>query len=828
MDRNALLATTRTEFIRASLATVDRALPRTGANLIRAGDAAYYLTDQHRLMAAYRLLKERETELHQEIKRSIEQLLNRSFQTTYSTFRPSFFSSYAGNDLALVDATLYEDQLHINKVTAAFRNAAEEPLRDLNIRIAILFEQETINERENPFRPFLLSRSIATAIENLGNSGDVNTTLFSQLAEDLDESIADIYNAVNAHLADNGIGAELQLKIQKSAPTRAEIDARQGGIAPLGGPQFTSPLVQSRQPSGTTVPRNFDQRERALSSDFPTGKVEQLLNMVMQVAPPQSGAIPPRGGTAASGSQPASASTGTGWLGTQGMVAALHRRFFGLSPMSGNRTSNPGVAPPEHKVSDSLGPSLSNLIQHSTPAGEAMTTDIGTVRNLIFEQRGALHQATGDLDEKMTIDVVAMLFEFILRDGQIPAEVRAQLGRLQFLVLKIALRENALLTQKNHPARLLVNRIGSISIGLKQLDPSGVRVSAAICRIVETLLADRSENSSLFETMLNEFDSFIATELRASDSNVDLAVQVIESAQSRTLRFAHLTAQLAEALNGLTIDPFLHEFLTTLWVHVIERAERVKDTIATRYRKLVPDLLWSIVSKNTQQERSELVALLPGIVGTVRQGMLLEGWDTPRQQVVLNWMVDAHSGAMRRNDLNAPGLPLAKLHRHFENFITHPELQTSRLPPTEQDASAMDQAFLDEALKESEIHVQLLDPLIENATAMPLQSAEQAGTNALPNVMVSHAEVLEGLRSGVTVEITLGTVPGIGRLNWINQDASTMVLTMDGSKEPAMVSVRMFLRLLGLGRVRFIESAPLFERAVQALLQSAEQVEQRI
>ena len=61
------------------------------------------------------------------------------------------------------------------------------------------------------------------------------------------------------------------------------------------------------------------------------------------------------------------------------------------------------------------------------------------LRNLILN-KDALNELASNVDEQMTIDIVAMLFEFILRDTQVPAEIRAQLGRLQFLVLKVALR----------------------------------------------------------------------------------------------------------------------------------------------------------------------------------------------------------------------------------------------------------------------------------------------------------------------------------------------------------------------------------------------------
>ena len=859
MDRNVLLATTRSEFLRAFLQAVAGTIPRTVTQLFHAADRARNSHDQRRLMGAHQLLRINENPLQEHLRRTMDQLLNRSFQTTYSTFRPSFFSSYAGNDLALVDANLYEDQLHINEVTAAFRDAADEQLRDLNIRVAILFEQDTINERENPFRPFLFARAIVSAVDCLGNLSELNVTVADHLAADLTETIATVYTRVNAHLAEHGIGAQLQLKIKKtaSAAPAPNPSPSPSADADMNLDNSNAAKLQPQQGGYVGAAHTQDDGHRILSNDQPRGRVEQLFAAVMgRVGNPASGTS-----TIALDEETVAETPNANWLGAQGMVGALQNFLFGapsrVQPQpdldnAGKITSaaagvtdtgtdidslqTTSAGAPLRQISDKLSRALQALMRSSgDDSVDGAMAPAGHSINRIVAQRQALHRTTGDLNEQMTIDVVGMLFEFILRDGQIPAEVRAQLGRLQFLVLKIALREPTLLTQKSHPARMLVNRIGSVSVGLRQLDPSGARVSTEILRIVETLLAEPIEDSQLFEIMLDQFDSFIAHELRASDSRVDRAVQAVENAQSRTLRFAHLTAQLAEALNGLTIDPFLQDFLSTTWIHVIERIERAPDSAkeSRQFRQLVPDLMWSILPKNRADERNQLIGMLRPIVATVRQGLQRLGWDNPRQRLVLDWLVDAHSNAMRSPETGAAGLALASLYRHFDNFIAHPERKLAQQSAA-QDSNPAHQEFLDEALLESDVNVQMLDPLIAHAEVLP---AAPAVTSISPDSVAtiaqapesaidSEATLLQRLRSGVAIEITLGSQPGLGRLNWINQDASTLVLTMDEAAKPSMVSVRMFLRLLALRRVRFIESAPLFERAVAGLLKSAQEVEQ--
>ena len=861
MDRNALLASTRAEFMQRFLNAFDALLPRARSSLFAAADASFSGPRQQQLLAAFKLLNERHLDLRQHVMRSLDQLLNRSFQTTYSNFRPSFTATYAGDiTLSLVDANQYEDQLYIDEVTRRFRHAAEEQLRDLNIRIAILFEQDSLNERENPFRPFLLVRAIATAIDNMGHSIENNQTLFDCLATEIEPALAAIYGAVNFHLSEHGIAAQLQLKIKKTASAKIVPLA---DIADLNQLSETATTGQFVDAPAMRVP--FDDGTRRSSSDKPKRRVEQLFDIVRRITRPAQPDLNDQHGSGFEGMQTRVSATYDGgasadlnknlflnigtagdhrsesqrenetknnrvandWQGAYGIAQTLRQLFsspsVGVQASGDARSFYTQLQPP---IGSRLGASIGALMAEGIPTADQMVRGEGGIRNLLFEQRSILSEASSNSNEQMTIDVVAMLFEFILRDTQIPAEVRAQLGRLQFLVLKVALRESALLTQKNHPARLLVNRIGTISVGLQQIDPSSARIATEIIRIVETLLADVSESSSLFDTMLDEFDAFIARELRSRDSNVDAAVHAIENAESRTLLFARLAAQLGDVLTGLSIDPFLHEFLTGTWVHVIERAESQAGTVQRRFRQLVPDLLWSFVPKNSAQERSRLIALLPVIVGTVRSGLVLVDWDESRQRELLDWLVAAHSRSLRSAGTGATDLALSAMHQHFNAFLTNTQ-EGNQPAASSETISALQEQFLAEALNQSAVAIELLDPLVEMVHTLPMHYVDESEpvqhTPSNHESALAEADALDRLRQGVAINITLGTEPLLASLCW--KSASTLVLTLTGQSAPSMISLRMFSRLFTMRRVTFVESAPLFERAVQSLLTSADELE---
>ena len=1027
IDRNELLATTRAVFVKTFAEGLESSINQGVERLFEKADRCKTASDQRRYLDARGILQKQNSQLQTQLKKSMEKMLHRSFQTTYSNYRPSFPNSLLDGQVSLIDTSVFEDELRFNSITDSFRNEAGEQLRDLNIRIALLFEQDNIRERENPFRPYLFSRTIALAVESLGTTADLNNTLTEQLSDDFSGQISTIYAAVNAHLAEHGIAAQLMLKPKRSpnVPYRSQRDdqEQQSGYVSTG--QFAA---QNRQPSapaasqqmpaaipadqaelqnpverlfrsvkalaarpfragsgsggsasqelanqnagnqggsfggtgsdtfgnaanrpsggnfggygasshnangsggstgggsysgnagggyasgsvfspdqrsvGGAHPANFDSHGNAYSSDgsaqggFATSGQGSLFgdagahdhsgesagfaqgegasshaggyggtNGGNNGGIHGQGAYSSNGGSQGGGGltrgqqnghefanneqtgyqaygapgQPghdgssegeyadaANSSARPNWLSGKRAVGDVLRRFFaGKSAPDDFADSSSeaiGDEAPPRPARGMLSSSVHRLMRYDTPSTEEMYSSDGDIRNLIMERRSNLNEMAHDSKEQMTIDIVSMLFEFILRDTQVPAEVRAQLGRLQFLVLKIALRDESLLTTKAHPARMLVNRIGSISLGLKQIDASGENITAEICRIVEAILSDETESSDLFLKMLDELDTFIARELLDNDKSVSGAVEVVEQAESRTLRLAHATAQVSEALAGLNIHEHLQSFLENDWARAIEHAERNNPDLASEYRLLVPDLLWSVLPKVTAEDRQQLLALLPPILKTIHGGMDSVGWPAGNKQTLMDWLFDAHTMVLRGSNSPTPPLSFSATHAHFQKFVENLETQPQAIPAPV--TSVNRKEYLEEAMRELDVRINLLDHFFDDGSDLQEDDealgpgAEQADAEAPP-------DIAERLRTGVAIEVNLGGKPSAGRLHWINPNAANLVLTLHDQPEPSMISVRMFRRLLNNDRVRFLETEPLFERAVETLLLTASQI----
>ncbi|MBB5193435.1 hypothetical protein HNQ50_004192 [Silvimonas terrae] len=908
MDRNAVLAQTRKEFLKAFAEAVDALTPVSMQRLNELADIAATAADRFTRFDARTALFKREAELRLQMNQKMEGLLNRAFQTAYSTFRPSFADAFTQTTLSLIDTSAQDEEMRMDNIMRRYRNAAEQQLRDLNIRMAVLFGQEDIKERENPFRPYLFTRCITQSVETLHLEAETASVLIDQLASDLTEWVVRIYESLNEHLASEGIASTLQLKIRRSKPSPWQPNQQQP--APAHAPEHMDGGAHDGNfvgempfnPAGLGMPggmpQGFPGMPQGMQQGMPQGmpgfpqpqsdRSDQLLQFVQHAlglgpepaamqAHAQGGGMLPGGApgmgmpagmgmpggmpggpapagwpggwgaqAAAAGGQfgaaggagaaPASEAPRRNWLSaTQGVGEALRNLFTGNGR---GAPASDGYAAEDHLPyhDGDLGAGISGggggtTFQHTPLSGMVeelqyaatptvdQIMDNGRIRNLILEARSRLADVAKDNSEQMIIDTVAMLFEFILSDTEVPAEVRAQLGRLQFLVLKTALLDPQFFTQSHHPARMLVNRIGSISLGLRSLDPTGERISVEIRQIIETLLADKTEGLALFGAMLDEFDAFIARELRNANSAVGKAVEAIETAENHTVEYARVSGTLGDALSAYRLDGFLQEFLVNDWAHAIERAGRVDPDRALSYRLLVPDLIWSIAPKVGAGERKQLLSMIPGILATLRSGLEDSGLPRAEQQKVLTWLAESHRLALSATHVPAPVPPVEMVRENFVHFLApEPQEDTPQIP-------VFDRHMVTEAINELDVELDLIDHMLETEEQPLPPTPIEAQTTATEEEIAQDKAVDLGLQGGVTVEVNLDGHPSRARLDWVSTSSTTLVLTIEGNDKPSVVSVKMFKRLLAAGRARFLESTPLFERAINALLTSADKMD---
>ncbi|MDQ7072758.1 MAG: DUF1631 family protein [Gammaproteobacteria bacterium] len=279
---------------------------------------------------------------------------------------------------------------------------------------------------------------------------------------------------------------------------------------------------------------------------------------------------------------------------------------------------------------------LSNLQQRPTTSkvtfdtnGAAHLPDIRQVLMdslLVTQQDGTqIQQTVSRLDED-AMDLVDLLFEFILDDHTIPAPIRATLARLQIPLLKIALSDKDVFGKKSHPARRLLNNLAKSSTGWSEQNSSQQdKLQAKIESIVDTVLLEFDTDVQLFLDLNTEFNEFISQLNKSSQAAEQRIVQANEGQEKLLAAQQEVDNVIAQLLSQHKHLPkVVISLIEDGWKHVLKLRLLQKGKDSEEWRssvELTQQLIWSVNPKPDENDRKKLLEIIPGMLKSLRQGL---------------------------------------------------------------------------------------------------------------------------------------------------------------------------------------------------------------
>jgi hypothetical protein len=215
-----------------------------------------------------------------------------------------------------------------------------------------------------------------------------------------------------------------------------------------------------------------------------------------------------------------------------------------------------GVASPNMDLSTQIKlPELVNALndfQHSD-SYEDISSQVVDFRKVIKREVSQIEtvdrKAIGHSSDDM-LDVVSLMFEYILKNDNISNVVRQQICRLQVPFLKLALIEPEFFKENNHPARILLNTIAKqgVAIGPKPTG-SDQGVIEKITSLISTIVKDFNGDTSIFQSLNKEFMSFMEQELHKTK----MIIERTKAAEIGKAKFEH-AALVVEKVIDRTLD----------------------------------------------------------------------------------------------------------------------------------------------------------------------------------------------------------------------------------------------------------------------------------
>ena len=515
--------------------------------------------------------------------------------------------------LSLVQNEDYEESLLVTNMASRVKARCAQSLFALEQRLALLNNGKKLSEDSNPFGPLAIAQTFRDALTPTPFALRIKTILYMLFDQHMMQNLDSLYEALNQRLIEAGVLPNLKYSAQRAGnrgrptapsspePTPEATHEPDDNAAQLThGHAQTSPLQAQTNSSSTT----------------PTFPAYQPVNPGDLSGPPSS--------------DPAVLFSGLATLLSE------HRQHDIDAPLLGGTRSIASFAPRDatrtysaSELLDALNrlqqQSAHDLTQrlHKPQAVEGLKADLQQQ----LESHSSLpgQQKLSD-QEADVIDLVGMLFDFILDDDNLPDNCKTALSHLHTPYLKVALQDKALFTQHHHPARRLLNSMAQAGV-LYGGEGDERGLLAKMQWVVERVIHGFAGDLQLFDSLLDEFNEYVATLQHKVELRERRAVEAAKG-RDKLLGARQLAIDVvATALNERTPPAIIRNFLELTWADVLvfvllrhgERSEEWR-----RASEVAEQLAWSGTPLDASG-RERLQGLRIALLEDLRKGLELLG-----------------------------------------------------------------------------------------------------------------------------------------------------------------------------------------------------------
>ncbi|MFZ5483629.1 MAG: DUF1631 domain-containing protein [Pseudomonadota bacterium] len=655
-------------------------------------------------------------------------------------------------ELSLIEADDLEETLAADTLANAIFNACSEELYGLGKRVGLLINDPDLSHGVNPVGPEVIGHALMDALGAQEAPIKVRLLLISLLNRRLPERVRDIYRELNRALIERNVLPTIRVGLRKS-------DAATAAAPPGGARSEPSTSAAMASPGGPAL------------GNPGGGDLFAMLQQLMAstITAPAMIAAPPMPGepatATASGPVPAAA------------AGALLQALSHLQQGHPDGVSLAGIDPAQ------LGNGQVNLLRGLKTSGVA----------------GMMSPLDG-----MTLDIVAMVFDYILGDARIPDAMKALIGRLQIPMLKVAMLDKSFFSQKNHPARALLDALADAAIGWDASEGHEGGLYRKVEDIIDGILARFEDHFDIFESALADLRDWLDNERQAADQRTARSALVIKHREEADLSRQLAHEEVETALVGRPVPAPIRTFLQEYWVEFLASLHLRAGSESEPWRSAVStmnDLIWSVAPKIDADARKRLVAMLPGLLKRLDEGVRCIGLGNEARDTFFSSLVRCHAEAVRAGLLDegdvtpmAPELP-------FENEIPVFDPPSDFVPvePVAENEPVDAEAILAPAPIELAQAIELAAP-----------SIPQAGTDYALASLKRGSWIAYAREDGAEVR---------AKLSWISPMKGVYLFTNRQGERAMSINAEGLAAKIASGEVRVLDAAPLMDRAVDSLVE---------
>ncbi len=734
--------------------------------------------------------------------------------------RPDFDASL--NTLRVLNAFDQEKQAALIAATDLVRRITRREVAAVDLRVGVLLKEPRARDADNPLAPDYVIDAIGVASRSLYPNPRIWRPLMERVLADVTPSLKKHYIRVNRFLADHHVLPEIKAELRARSDLRPADDSELlpafQALLKEAGPSVADELLALN----VAVP---DMGE-ASAMQAPQGAPLPVAAKAA-ATPPSAGAAtaapPPAAATAAAppGAAQAAAEVvqavaAMPWLGTGNPYATdFARPIMAAAPTVGAH-GLPQLDPMLALGSLSTAVAALDRWQHADPGGEYVAAQdlapgaeaTALPLNRIPYIRAAISDKVVNSTDKITMDVIALLFDYIFRDPSIPDSLRSLFSRLQVPILKTALLDRSFFSNRKHPARRLLDHLAAASIGATSDAGYSAAFQLIAAGLIEEICRDFKVDMAVFEGADARLLEFSDAEQRKVTVELDAEVEQVLSAEKNESDRAHVRVFIRDKLAGLEVPFDVRAFSETVWADYLTEIRATQGADSAGWHtavKTLDDLLWSVAAKERTAQKARLAGLVPAMIRNIRLGAAAVKGAAERVQPLLDVMFKAHMAAIK------------------------PKAAAAAAPaPT---AGAPAKAAAPSAEGNTVPGVRGTVVRTPDGTTVP--GAKAAGAASGEGSTVQGADAPGSTEVGnvhdFVNEMVVGTWLAFGkagkttnaRLSWVSPLRSKYIFTSRARTKAIVVTPEELAYQLGAGKASLIvEPVPLFDRAVSSALDS--------
>jgi hypothetical protein len=675
------------------------------------------------------------------------------------------------DQLSLVASDELEETLATNTIANAINNLCGEEMFGLSKRVGAMLDDPDLELGENPLSPEVIADSIMDLMQSHELPVKARLALIPVLNKHLPQAVRSIYQELNQFLIEHGVLPTIRISLRKPA----------------------------QNPAGLSGASNLD-----LSGQQPPatgGGGSDLLSVLQQLVSLGQASSP---------------------LAGMPMTAGQTRVSPGqIVPNASQSLSVPiGSAPIFVQT-------LTQLQRGQPEAWAGVGLDNSGYSNGQVNVLHLLRDSSSIADlpqvDAMTLDIVAMVFDYILEDHRIPDAMKALIGRLQIPVLKVAMLDRGFFSQKTHAARQLLDALADASMGWDESEGHASGLYVKVSQIVEMVLNEFDDKLDTFISALNDFRDYQAEEQERINARTSRSAKIVQQREQEQIAELVAGDEIKTRLFAEGMPSVIHDFLDQVWKRRLAGILVLSGEGSPAWQealKTIDDLIWSIKPKVSSDERKQLVALLPNLLGRLEDGF--HDLDEPRENrdLFFTSLVRCHADAVRA------GLQ-ERSQASADSAEQTAEVET--LPAGQEDSSPVSAGNDDfEAIPE-------LDEVVDPDTAI---MAELASPPEETSPTLIHLDLTEGnvfsqgvqeqpdgrsfvslLKRGTWIEFDQDDGSRqLAKLAWISPHQGLYLFTNRLGQRAMSISPEGLASKFDAGSVRSVDAMPLIDRAMSKLM----------